>query len=110
MVTPRWADAVPIEVETLDLSVSGAACRTRECLPLKTQVGVDLVLPGAGGLDPRRVACEGVVVGSERTGEREWRVAIYFLGLAGDDHEAVRRFVFVMLETDRKGQAATMSS
>ena len=109
-VTPRWAGAHAVRAGTLDLSVSGAICRSPEYLPLKMQVHVELHLPATARQAARRVSCEAVVVGEEQRGEKDWRVALYFLGLGGEDHEAVRRFVFEILEAGRQGQTASMGT
>ena len=91
------------------MSVSGAACHSPEYLPIKMMVHVDLHLPATARQKARRVSCEAVVVGQEQTGENDWRVALYFLGLAGDDHEVVKRFVVETLEAGREGQAAMVA-
>jgi len=104
-VTPRWNDGQTVTMETVDISASGAACRSPIHLPLKTQVGVVLRLPAAPSEPARTIACEAVVVNSEEIGRSrdEWRVGLYFMLMKLEDREAVRRFIFRNLEIRRTG-------
>ena len=104
-VTPRWNDGQTVTMETVDVSASGAACRSPINLPLKTQVGVVLRLPPAPSEPARTIACEAVVVNNEEIGRSRdaWRVGLYFMLMKLEDREAVRRFIFRNLEIRRTG-------
>jgi len=100
-VTPRWKDGQTVVMETVDVSASGAACRSPINLPIKTQVGVVIRIPAIPPEPDRVVSCEAVVVNSEQIGRArdEWRAGLYFMNLRPEDSEALRRFIFRALET-----------
>lgn len=93
-------------METLDLSTTGAACASPIDLPLQTQVGVWLRLPPRASDPPgtagRNIECEGVVVNVERVGRGggEWRAGLFFLQMKGEDQEALRRFIFEIIQNE----------
>jgi c-di-GMP-binding flagellar brake protein YcgR len=85
--------------ETIDLSASGGYVKCQQSLPLKTQVGCRLYLPAAGEQEEKLIDCDAVVLRTDvpESGNKEWRYALYFLGLAEVDLQAIRRFVFASM-------------
>lgn len=107
-VTPRWSGALPVRMETVDLSGNGAALQSPIFLPLKTQVSIALTLPAVGGRGVTSIACEAVVVNIEEIGHtrERWRAGVYFLNLSKPEQEALRRFVYSALEVADGRQAS----
>jgi len=109
--TPRWKGATCVEMETLDLSATGLACRSPINLPLKTQIGIVLALPALKDTPATRLRCEAVVVNSEHVGRApgEWRAGLYFLDLSASDRELLRRFVFMARDTTHALEDAALA-
>lgn len=95
-VTPGWQGARQVRMETIDLSINGAALMSPIFLPLQTQVSVDLKLPPLPDQAAFELKCEAVVVNIEEVGhgKRIWRAGLYFLNLRQQDHSSLRRFVY----------------
>ena len=108
--TPRWKGGTRVAMETIDISVNGAAVLSPINLPLKTQVSISIHLPGFAGQASMDLSCEAVVVNVEEIGHtrRQWRVGIYFLDMHAAGQLALKRFVYTALEasSDPGGVAA----
>ena len=95
-VTPGWQGARCVRMETFDLSSTGAALMSPICLPLRTQVRVEMKLPPLPELAAFEIKCDAVVVNIEEIGHTRqcWRAGLYFLNLRQGEHSLLRRFVF----------------
>src|SRR5678815_499572 len=107
--TPRWKGGTRVAMETIDISVNGAAVLSPINLPLKTQVSVCIHIPAYAGQAPMDLGCEAVVVNVEELGHtrRQWRAGIYFLDMPAAEQLFLKRFVYTALEasSDSEGVA-----
>lgn len=100
---PRIRSRLPLElrrggtfeiIETIDLSCIGANCRIHRPLPEMTRLQIILSLPtGDDGAPVDLVSCDGVVVRSERRGDGDHRIAIFFDDIPDADKEKLARFI-----------------
>lgn len=80
-----------------DISASGVRCLTDRALPLMTQVGLVLQLPGNG--TPREIVCRGAVVRSgpigagAAGGSLAFETAIFFTDVTESDRVWLEGFV-----------------
>lgn len=79
-----------------DISASGVRCVTDRAMPLMTQVGLVLQIPGAGA--PREIVCRGAVVrsgpiGGGASGSAEFETAIFFTDVTESDRVWLEEFV-----------------
>jgi len=75
-----------------DISASGVLCTTDRAMPLMTQVGLVLMIPGAVGA--KEIACRGAVVRSAQAGrEPNFETAIFFTHMSDADRAHVEEFV-----------------
>ncbi len=92
-----------VATETVNVSCGGALCWLDHRLRPMTKVAVALALP------KRLVECTGVVIrcdlvkhGTGRHHPR-YRVALFFLDLAREDHRAIAEFVLASMLTSPRG-------
>lgn len=78
-----------------DISASGVRCVTDRAMPLMTQVGLILQVPGAGA--PREIVCRGAVVRSgpigAASGPGGFETAIFFTDVTESDRVWLEEFV-----------------
>jgi hypothetical protein len=80
-----------------DISASGVRCVTDSAMPLMTQVGLVLQIPGTGA--PREIVCRGAVVRSGPIGDGASRgtggfeTAIFFTDVTESDRVWLEEFV-----------------
>src|SRR5262245_58710832 len=79
-----------------DISASGVRCVTDRAMPLMTQVGLILQIPGAG--TPREIVCRGAVVRSGPIGGADgatggFETAIFFTDVTESDRVWLEEFV-----------------
>jgi len=80
-----------------DISASGVRCVTDRAMPLMTQVGLVLQIPGAGA--PREIVCRGAVVRSGPIGSGSggdpggFDTAIFFTDVTESDRVWLEEFV-----------------
>ena len=85
-----------------DISLSGVRCHTDQEVDVMTQVGMQLVLPGA-----RTIDCRGAVVRSRRLdgGAEGYETAIFFTSMAERDRVELQQFLQDMREGLADGPA-----
>ena len=76
-----------IEGETKDLSCIGASCKMNKHIPEMTRLQLNLDLPGG------TESFEGLVVRSDKVGEDEYNVAIYFSEIDFGIRKKIDKFV-----------------
>src|SRR5262245_16820096 len=80
-----------------DISASGVRCVTDRAMPLMTQVGLILQIPGASA--PREIVCRGAVVRSGPIGNASgqgtggFETAIFFTDVTESDRVWLEEFV-----------------
>lgn len=83
------------EIRTLNVSLSGAYCRSRYFLPVMTRLNVSLLLPG--GESPQRLGAEAVVVRvqpcSGSGNEGSYDLALYFTKMQPGDQDRLNAFL-----------------
>jgi hypothetical protein len=83
------------EIETLNVSLSGAYCRTRYFLPLMTKLQVTLVLPTQR--KPESLSASAVVVrinpSSDPGSAGFYEMALYFTGMDPSEQERLGAFL-----------------
>ncbi|MEE9217939.1 MAG: PilZ domain-containing protein [Acidobacteriota bacterium] len=83
------------EIQTLNISLCGAHCRSRYFLPVMTRINVTLLLPEEAA--PRRLDAEAVVVRvqpcSETAAEGSYDMALYFTRMKESDQIQLSRYL-----------------
>ncbi len=111
-----------------DVSLSGVRCTTDHALPVMTQVGLVLVLPGSGGVE-HHVNCQGVVVRCRPTGSHstdasvdpetvdgppdgpgEHETAIFFTSMSDGDRLQLDDFLRLSADIQRAGEALDLDA
>ena len=103
---PRTSKQVPLSLKDADpgilnkvenISSSGVLCHTAEQLPLMSRVAMQIALemPDAFSDIVASVACEGVVVRSEKRPDEKngYETAIFFTRMSDRDREELERYV-----------------
>jgi len=91
------SDEVTAPASVRDVSLSGVRCVTARPVGVMTQVGLTLVLPGAG--PGTSIACRGAVVRSDRVtastdgDDEQYETAIFFTSMAESDRVALQEFL-----------------
>ncbi len=100
---PRAPERVPLsitdggrdlQVETKDLSASGACCVLSQFIPLMTKVTLRLEVQN--GTTRVSIRCTGVIVRIEPIGTPEaprYNMAVFFTDLSDQDRGAISRFI-----------------
>jgi len=83
------------EIETLNVSLSGAYCRSRYFLPIMTRLTVTLVLPGQK--KQQNLSAAAVVVrvnpSTDAGSAGFYDMALYFTGMKPDEQERLGAFL-----------------
>jgi hypothetical protein len=104
---PRASRNVPLSLRNAEpgilnrvdnISSSGVLCQTAKKLPLMSKVAMELVLdmPDTFSNETERIACQGVVVRSERNPDLKtggYGTAIFFTRVSEEDRGKLERFV-----------------
>jgi len=104
---PRTSKQVPLSLKDADpgilnkvenISSSGVLCHTAKKLPLMSRVAMKIAIemPDAFSDVVASVACEGVVVRSEKRPDEEnngYETAIFFTRMSERDREELERYV-----------------
>ena len=110
---PRTSEQVPLSLRDAEpgilnkvknISSSGVLCYTSKKLALMNRVTMEIALemPNAFSGDTERIACEGVVVRSERHPDEKtdgYETAIFFTRMAEADRAKLEQFVDEHLAT-----------
>jgi hypothetical protein len=111
---PRVTGSIPVKIcgeefdavtETKNLSRSGAFCRISKHIDPMTKLKIQLLLSYKknGKVITKKVACEGVVVRSEKISGEEWyNTAVYFNDISDKDASAIVEFVHCVSDKEEQ--------
>ncbi len=82
-------------IETVDFSAGGFSCWMNHAVAPLTKLALTFEFPPFGGDSGKGIACEAIVVRSERRREpaQTWMVAAAFTGLKSEDRDYIERYV-----------------
>ena len=111
---PRLANNVPLKIfheegdivtQTVNISRSGAYCRSEKNIPPMTKLKINLLLPikKNGKNTSKRITCQGIVVRTEQIpSQSAYNVAIFFSDITQRDAESIADYVSSYLEQGKK--------